>query len=330
MIYIDFQGGAHGNYLEFVCNRFLAKIPTSAPTPFTASGSSHLKHYLADRVFWQGHFSFLPPESYPNYDPSGSIISIQITPDDLLPLSSISLLRAGDYNLDNDLLEIDTYNKLNKMDYRWVLDNIIDNFFRDQIRESYDSVRDASWPEIQTIDEFKQLPQWIQDECINVHGLKLLQLDEDHPDCPRPVLREFFKLGFKYPEQSGFISEQQKMVYRSQPLIFPFGSFYQIDNFVQEINRIADKFGFKLDDPQGLIDLHREFLSRQPYKDSRAFCDQLITDIVSGKDFAIPKIDLLKESYISAKLELYHGKEIDVDVWFETSQSIREYFQHVS
>jgi hypothetical protein len=26
MIYIDFQEGAQGNYLEFVCNKFLANI----------------------------------------------------------------------------------------------------------------------------------------------------------------------------------------------------------------------------------------------------------------------------------------------------------------
>ena len=30
MIHIDFQGGAHGNYLEFVCNKFLASVFLSA------------------------------------------------------------------------------------------------------------------------------------------------------------------------------------------------------------------------------------------------------------------------------------------------------------
>lgn len=325
MILIDFQGGAHGNYLEFVCNKFLAKMPTELPTPFTKLGSSHQKYYLGDRVFWQGHYSFLPKDTYQHYDSSAPVISIQITHDDLLPLSSISLLRAGDYNFDNDLLEVDTYGKLNIPNYRWVLDNIIDSFFRDQVKNSYDAVRDSSWPEVNTIDDFNRLPEWIRDECINVHGLELLQLDTDHPDCPRHVLREFFKIGFKYPDQSGFISEQRKMVYTTEPLVFPFRSFYDIDSFVQEIICIGNRFGYHLDDRAGLIDLHQQFLNRQPYKDSRTLCDRLINDVISGQDFAMPKLDLLQESYISAKLELHYGKEISITDWFKTSQDILDY-----
>ena len=329
MIYIDFQGGAHGNYLEFVCNRFLARVPVDAPTPFSSTGSSHKKQYLADPMFVSGHYS-TSPELYPGYDASGKIISIQISHDDLLPLSSISLLRAGDFNLDNNFLEIDTYNKFNNPSYRWVLDNIIQNFFQGQISESYNAVRDESWPDIKTIDDFNSLPDWIREECINTHQLDLLQLDEQHPDCPRYILREFFKIGFKYPEQSGFITQQQKMIYKSEPMIFPFGAFYHSDEFVAEIEKIGQALDYTVNDVGGLIELHQAFLDRQPYKNSKSQCDDIIERIITGKNFELDGLDLLKESYISAKLELYYNKEHnDKKGWFTTSQSMREYFQHV-
>ena len=55
MIYIDFQGGAHGNYLEYVCNRFLANIETNA-SPFDSLGASHIKKYATPKQFSAWHY----------------------------------------------------------------------------------------------------------------------------------------------------------------------------------------------------------------------------------------------------------------------------------
>ncbi len=108
-----------------------------------------------------------------------------------------------------------------------MLDNIIVNFFQTQVQDSYNAVKDSSWPNISSLKEFCNLPDWIQDECLNKHNLTFLQLDSDNPDCPRYILREFFKIGFQYPEQSGFITQQKKMIYDSSSdvKIFTFGSF---------------------------------------------------------------------------------------------------------
>ena len=144
-IAIDFQGGAHGNYLEFVCNKFLAGIKC-ADTPFNSLGASHAQKYQERKIFVAGHYTYDN-----NVPPSDKLISIVLEYNDLLPLTAISLLRAGDYGYDNQFLENDTYHKLNNKDYRWVLDNIIDKFFKNQIKESYDSVRDPTWPEVDTL-----------------------------------------------------------------------------------------------------------------------------------------------------------------------------------
>jgi len=321
MIYIDFQGGAHGNYLEFVCNKILAKIKTSGPTPFNTLGSSHSKKYLEPQVFQMGHYSF-QSSSIPN---NSKVISITINNDDLLPLQSISLLRAGDRNIDPDQLEIDTYNKWNNSNYQWVLDNLINGFFKDQLTNSYNAVKDESWPDVSTVAEFKTLPDWIQEECVNMHNLTLYELDSISPDCPRNVLREFFKIGFKNPEQAGFITQQKNMIYDSSNdvRIFPYSCFYITDQFITELEELASWLGYEFEPTVELRDLHKEFLSRQPYKHSKIYCDEILERIKNGEHFDLSKLDLLQESYLTAHIELCYNIELSNNLqWFRNTREI--------
>jgi len=323
VIYIDFQGGAHGNYLEFVCNKFLAGVLCNE-SPFNKIGASHSKGYIGKKKFKSDHYF----EQVGFQFSDSKIISIQINYDDLLPLSSISLLRAGDYGIDNDKLEINTYHKFNNQHYRWVLDNLVDKFFQTQIQDSYNAVKDDSWPNVFSINEFNNLPEWIRDECKNVHNLKLLQLTDQNPDCPRYVLREFFKIGFQYPDQAGFITQQKKMIYDSSNdvWIFPFKNFYNLQDFLDQICLIGKWCGLPLHNLCELEKLHVQFLTRQPYKDSKKFCDQLIKKIYQQELFVLPKLDLLKESYISGELEKYYDCELSTEriEWYKHSKETLE------
>lgn len=292
---IDFQGGAHGNYLEFVCN-MLAGVQTSS-SPFNTLGASHNKKYYSKQVFYADHYSFGK-----NILDSNLVVAIKINEDDLLPLNQISLLRAGDYGYDNNDLEIDTFNKLNNPDYRWVLDTILSSFFIGQVQTSYNAVKDPSWPNISTLSDFNNLPDEIKKECIEVHNLELLELNESNPDCPRHVLREFFQIGFSDPSSHGFIKQQLKMVYPPGTDLyeFQFGSFYNVDSFVNELKQIAKWASITYNEWDKIIDLHNDFLTRQIYKDSKTKCDAIVRQIINGG--AIPKVNLIEESYINAML----------------------------
>jgi hypothetical protein len=240
-------------------------------------------------------------------------------------------LRAGNYNIDNNQLEIDTYNKLNNIDYSWVLENIIQGFFHTQVYDSYQSVRYPILSDINNLQDFKNLPEWIQQECLTQHNLQLLELSPQYPDCPRHILREFFKIGFKHPEQSGFITQQQKMQYHdsNNVIVVPFDSFYNILEFQNQISRIADWAKFQFLPNDNFINLHREFLKRQIYKNSKNYCDKVVQKIITCEKFDLPKLDLLQESYISAELEIYYGKELPAyqPIWFVSSSEILEYFK---
>jgi hypothetical protein len=295
MIHIDFQGGAHGNYLEFVCNK-IAGITSG--TPFNSLGSAHSKKYTSKKIFYANHYSFIPVSL--KYD---KIISIQIHVDDLLPVQQISLLRAGNYGYDNNHLEVDTYNKFNNTNYRWVLDSVIKSFFVNQIQDSYNAVKDPSWPEVTTLADFENLSESIKKECLEQHKLKLLELSPAHPNCSRSVLREFFQIGFQQPDQHGFIVRQQKIKYdkSKQVYVFPFAYFYNKNNFLQEIKKIANWAGISYTCQNDVADLHDEFLQKQPYKNSKYKCDNIVKKIQNNA-MTMPQIDLLEEAYINAKL----------------------------
>ena len=298
MIAIDFQGGAHGNYLEFICNTMCGV--TGDSLPFDAMGAAHSKVYINKRVFYADHYS------YKRKHIPKSVISIQITNDDLLPLTQVSLLRAGNYGYDNNELEVNTYNKLNNINYRWVLDELINGFFKDQIQNSYNNVRDASWPDVKTVAEFNALPEYIRNECKNVHNLELLELSEQQPNCPRSILREFFQIGFEHPEQQGFMHRQHTMLnYDGRKVfVFPFACFYHTDQFIQHLKQIADWAGIAYNYHDKIIEIHHEFLNRQRYANSKTRCDAIVKDIINNRSSDSAR-DLLEEAYINAQLKKY-------------------------
>lgn len=299
-IYIDFQGGAHGNYLEFVCNRFLAQIPVASPTPFSDLGSAHGKQYLGEKKFIARHFTELGIALH-----KAIVISIHIEADDLLPLQCISLLRAGDFNIHPDRLEIDTYHKLNNEHYRQVLDNILDSFFSpDYFIRAYETIADASWPKVKSLAEYRTLPTRIQQECEHQHGFKWLELNADQPHCPRHVLREFFELGFKQPKQAGFLVAQDKCIHTECVVHrFPFSAFYDSDRFMQELSMIGQLTNSKFDfADHGFQELHQEFLEKQPYKDAKTRCDELIRLKRIDPDLVLPDLDVIQEAYIASQL----------------------------
>ena len=44
-------------------------------------------------------------------------------------------------------------------------------FVSRDMAQSYNDIKDPSWPSVSTVSEYKQLPQWIQQECEQVHGV---------------------------------------------------------------------------------------------------------------------------------------------------------------
>jgi hypothetical protein len=327
MIYIDFQGGAHGNYLEYICNRFLAKVEVN-DSPFNSLGSAHNKKYKTTKHFSAWHY--FDYRGIKTYLFDSKIISIQISSDDLLNLTCVSLLRAADCNIDNDLLEIDTYNKLDNINYRWVLDTLINCFFQDTRIKDYYNVKDTSWPDIHTLNDFENLPEHILSECQNVFKLFPPKFSKEFPDCPRNILREFFKIGFCYPESQGFMTRQKMMTYdnSNDVYVFPYSCFYDLQKFSDEVNKMSQWANYNFSISNDFVSLHNNFLEKQIYKDVKSRCDMLYNQILNQEQFILPKLTLLEESYLESRLEKHYNKVSPVDApqWFVSSDQIVNYY----
>ena len=326
MIAIDFIAGSHGNYLEFVLNKLTMGDILPGETPFNQFGASHNKAKIKDQLFRCGHFYQDVSLRYIK-----NIISIGFTGDDLLPLMTVSLLRAGDMAISDNNLQIDTFNKLNNKFYASILANLKKSFCN-SIIESYSNVKASDWPNISNPEEFYSLPDHIQIECQKDFGFRVYPLTHNYPDCGRDILREFFKFGFKDPSINGFMQEQNKMKYTPKQCVFNFAysTFYDLDLFKIELDRVKDFFNLTYIDFD-IGPLHKQFLERQPQCIYKSQCDAIIESVNNKISMPIPQLSLFQESYIDAQLELIHGKEMPTNKidYFTGTKEILDYLNEI-
>lgn len=281
MIAIDFVAGSHGHYLEYVTNRFVAGVPSDF-SPFNANSASHTRpaDYYDRAVFVAEHYY---EKGVPN---QSRIVRITFDTSDLLALSSVSLHRAGDYGIDNNLLEQDTYHKLKNIDYEYLIERI-----------------NTHYPEA--------------------------DISAESPNCERHILREYFKFGFRDPEQHGLMQEMRKLSYTADRDMFDFAlqDLYDMARYVHRMQQLNIWYGGSDLDLDSMQELHSEFLRRQIYRQHHVICDRIINAVVKGQNIEIPPLTLFQESYINGRLE----KILDVEMpfyqpkYFTTTQQIKEY-----
>lgn len=283
-VQIDFVAGSHGNFLEYMCNKFIAQVPMDF-NPFNALGASHVKPsklIQSSMPFRANHYSNL------NKPIGDNVVKISISYDDLLPLSSVCLLRAGDSNIDVYLLELDTYNKLKG------------GYFEDYLYQLT-----AAYPD--------------------------LKLTAESPDCPRHILREFFKFGFKDPSIFGFIKKAKELKYQSNVNVFDFSfdSFYSTDRFISKFSSLADWYGSKLTNLDKILEIHTEFINKQIFKDHKSQCDSIINAVKSGQHIEFSNLTVLQEGYINAVLENIYQKEMPFEhhPYFNSTKEIVYYLK---
>jgi len=266
MISIDFVPGSHGHFLEYVCNKYIMGQSIDF-NPFNSIGASHAKfdneNYNKNKHFRALHYSI------ENIDRSDSVLRITVDHDDLLMLTAVTFLRAGDSNINLNDLQHNTYNILSNSKYfSWLVDSL-----------------NKSYPN--------------------------LKMSADNPNCPRHILREFFKFGFTHPEQNGLILEYNKLSYPSDIKCFDFSykSFYNKQLFYKNLDKIADWVGrtCSLDINDTIWDT---FYSKQIFRNYKSHCNKIINCIANKEGLAIPNLDLLQESYINGVLEKQYNIEM--------------------
>ena len=295
-ILIDFEGGTHGNFLEFLLNKLFHQNQ-DIQNPQTSLGTSHNKSYNPmDMKFVAWHYARKKPfNDLPEYkeyfQKYNDIIVITVNEDDLLMLNEISLLRAGDRNLVADQLEINTYNKLNDRIYLEMLGNLI---------TSYN-----------------------------------LDITAENPDVPRHILREFFKFGYKTPRVHWFTTSQQyafDCLVGKNIVEFPFSAFYNFDKLCEQLQVVSDYFDLNLEiNRKILLEAHNKFLDKIPNLNIKVKADTIINAVVNKENIPISNLSLFQESYINGKLENIFNKEMPfkMEKYFTSTGQILEYLNEI-
>ena len=310
MIPIIFYAGTHGNYVEFVLNKVIHGDKIHIINPLGTLGTSHTQRTDAN---YQLHKTFKAQWSEHNFFEQvkgQQFIKIDFDSSEDIFVWQLCLKRGEDYNIDPDTLEHMTYQKLfgkygpygkNHNGPDKIIDDI--NNFTDLT--PYYNIKDESWPAINSVDDFYNLPKNILDECINVFGYQPIQITESRPDAPRWVLRSIFKSWFYNqsisPSSQITVPDQCTTVYN-----LPLRSLYDTDRFKQEIINIGKFLNINLNLDNFSLQVHEQFIDMVPYKQSKFNCERIINSIDSLDHFQI-KLNVVEEGYVNYCLEQKYG-----------------------
>jgi hypothetical protein len=329
MIPIDYVPGSHGHFLSFVCNRFLTDLPREiiGDSPLTATGTSHdtIPTYWNSRYFRESHY-YLERDFVGAVDSEaglqqwkGPVIQIWFGHDDLLVLTATCFLRAGDFEIDVDHLHHDTYHKLNTEQYRCVLQEL-QRLSEENLRLAIAAVRDATWPQVHTWQHWDDLPSDIKHECLTQHQLHIWRLDQNHPHCPRQVLREYFQKSFHKNSRNGFISLRDQMIYLPECQIYrwQFRDFFDTERFMSALRDLSLWLGLPMRDHDAAVALHHDFLSRHRYRHMYDRCHQILVDWHQGKNHSLRDLNLLEQAWVESQIEQITGCNLQqnrVEFW---------------
>ena len=333
MIPIIFYAGTHGNYVEFVLNKATHGDNIHRINPLGTLGTSHAQrtdaNYQLHRTFrahWSEDKTIKKLKGQPllmiDFDSSEDIFAWQL-----------NLKRAEDYNIDPDTLEHQTYQKLFKKYGPYGKDhdgpdkviNLI-NSFTDL--SPYYNIKDESWPAINSVDDFYNLPKHILDECINVFGYQPIQITESRPNAPRWVLRSIFKLWFFNqsirPSNSLVELAQYENVYKLQ-----LRNLYDTNAFKQEIINVGKFFNIEMNLDNFSSQVHEQFIGKVPYLESKFNCERIINSIDNHEHFQI-KLNVVEEGYVNYCLEQKFGILMpeEAEQYFKDTSELRTYIKN--
>jgi hypothetical protein len=306
MFKIIFYPGTHGNYLEFTLNKLIFGDKIKITNPLGDLGTSHIQrtdlNYLAHNKFkCEGYETETQIDNFDQY-----FIVIAVPPDDDITAFQLNLKRGEDYNIDPDTITENTYHKLvNKFGRYGPSGNgpnrIIDHINQYTDLSPYYNIKDPSWPDIESIDDYWNLPESILNECVDVFGFIPVHLSERYPNAPRCVLRLMFNMWFNdgscRPSVGLTPYYSYKNVYKLN-----LQKFYNTADFQQELCAIEDHFNLTFNFKNFSKDIHEQFIGMVPYKESSTKCQQIM-QAVDDQTIIPINLNVVEEGYINFLLE---------------------------
>ena len=105
---------------------------------------------------------------------------------------------------------------------------------------------------------------------------------------------------------------------------FAFEKFYNTEMFVDQIKVLAKWYDTNIQNVDGLVELHQQFLDKQIFKNSKIQADSVIGAVQQRQEMPISGLSLLQESYINGVLERVYNIEMPFaqPVYFSNTNQI--------
>ena len=317
-IKIIFYPGTHGHYLEFVLNT-LANKRKYVDNPIDLAGTFHnATDYGGDTYVKNIHFKCHHPGNFDrsSVDPLKDLkqdeffIKINFGPEENVTVQQLALRRGPNISIEFELLTGDTYNTLlNKVD---TTDNsnttaleIIDNINQYSDFTPYNNIKNPDWPSINSVDDFWNLPEHIINTCVNVFNFAPFYLDKKNTNAPSWVLRDLFK-SWCYQEAPSELTAFALCNNTQFPNMYSLHlrNIYDTALFKQELINIGNWCGLDFDLTYFSEDIHNDYVSKVPNKNSRQLCESVF-DAVKNNECLPISLNIYEESYLEYLCEKY-------------------------
>jgi len=268
MIKIDYYGGSYGNFLAYILNRYIFKIPSANFDPINDIGASHniTFEYQTNRIVFAGHYSF-PPENVNLAMPekNDTVIQIQINSDSLYSVYYNAIVRGGNFGLDVETPEEDTLKKL---------DDLIEKLNLYKVGHHKYSA--------------------FKNQIIKDYGIQI--------NYPRSIIRNYYYSNLREDDLfltpgTNFLNYDVK-----EKLTFPVYSFMSFVSFVRELEKVSIRLinqPFHLD--PSLNELYNKFCEKNLGLISSNKCNIILEHILAGHDFEF-NTNILEEAYINCNI----------------------------
>lgn len=173
--------------------------------------------------------------------------------------------------------------------------------------------------EIDTYSKMASLPKLKRflDLLVERHGL----VDQ----YPRSVLRKYFYAMFDdHPHGLGMFTD---WLPAKKTHDFRFSSFFNVSDFLEELQRVSKFVNLEFHPDSKLINLHRDFLSRNQGYISQIKCSKILDSIVNQTPMDI-QLNIIEEAWINYKLtrlfNFYAHPELERDSYPSNTSKISQ------
>lgn len=280
-ILIDFQAGTYGHFLSGICNLIYGDIDTSnATTIFRNSGSAH---NLSGN---QKNKKFVAFHWY----------SLRLLADvnyKLHPHRVEITLKESDFFI----WFVGLFKRLS--DLNLDLNNLDKDTFNKFNNNHYRSINDdLKRSFLQDVDMF----------------------DEQSPNCPRHILRDYFRSCLSAKSFHNVFEIQKMILTNNDAFEIDFSNFYN-GKLIEKLEELFIHLNLEIKNMESAKQLYAEFLSKQPAYNMQVNCENILNAIRQQEKQQLD-LNILEEAYIALKLEEEYSIACPMHDDFFTSSSV--------